>query len=265
MYLTRQDALQVISRMQDFESQLKTLFSDYNYDLHENIGRRNMLLSAIQEKETARVLRQKFNEVLDDGTPGKPDVVICDIDKELECKLTSGSKSNGTISYSFQTDWATLESKGSLDYVFIVADATFQKFAVLFFEGLTTDDYFPPASGSRGKSRMRKQSAVQKVTPLVGDIVNVSIENAAKVRAELVGKIAERDARLSELQKRLNNCSFKAVKLREKTEQIIVNETERYEKAINKLNDRILYWANNPKFTIVFEDFGSTEEESEVA
>ena len=112
---------------------------------------------------------------------------------------------------------------------------------------------------------MRKQSAVQKVTPLVGDIVNVSIENAAKVRAELVGKIAERDARLSELQKRLNNCSFKAVRLREKTEQIIVNETERYEKAINKLNDRILYWANNPKFTIVFEDFGSTEEESEVA
>ena len=63
MYLTRQDVLQVITRMQDFESQLKTLFGDYDYDLHENIGRRNMLLSAIQEKETARVLRQKFKEV----------------------------------------------------------------------------------------------------------------------------------------------------------------------------------------------------------
>ena len=60
MYLTRQDALQVISRMQDFESQLKSLFGEYNYDLHENIGRRNMLLSAIQEKETARVRQAKF-------------------------------------------------------------------------------------------------------------------------------------------------------------------------------------------------------------
>ena len=53
MYLTRQDALQVITRMQDFESQLKNLFGDYDYDLHENIGRRNMLLSAIQVDQGA--------------------------------------------------------------------------------------------------------------------------------------------------------------------------------------------------------------------
>lgn len=265
MYLTRQDALQVITRMQDFERQLKTLFGDYDYDLHENIGRRNMLLSAVQEKETARVLRQKFNEVLDDGTPGKPDVVICDIDKELECKLTSGSKSKGTVSYSFQTDWATLESKGSLDYVFIVADASFEKFAVLFFEGLTTEDYFPPASGSRGKSRMRKDSAMKKLVPLVGDVVNVSIDNVAKVQAELIGKIAERDARLVELQERLDNCSDKAVKLREKTEQILENETIRYEKAINKLHARVEYWEANPKYSVVFEDFSDVEEVSEAA
>ena len=265
MYLTRQDALQVIARMQDFESQLKTLFGDYDYDLHENIGRRNMLLSAIQEKETARVLRQKFNEVLDDGTPGKPDVVICDIDKELECKLTSGSKSKGTVSYSFQTDWATLASKGSLDYVFIVADASFEKFAVLFFEGLTTADYFPPASGSRGKSRMRKDSAMKKLVPLVGDVVNVSIDNVAKVQAELIGKIAERDARLVELQERLDNCSDKAVKLREKTAQILENETIRYEKAINKLHARIEYWEANSKYSVVFEDFSDVEEVSEAA
>jgi len=265
MYLTRQDALQVITRMQDFESQLKTLFGDYNYDLHENIGRRNMLLSAIQEKETARVLRQKFNEVLDDGTPGKPDVVICDIDKELECKLTSGSKSKGTVSYSFQTDWATLKGKGSLDYVFIVANDTFDQFAVLFFEGLTTADYFPPASGSRGKSRMRKESAMKKLVPLVGDVVNVSIDNVAKVQAELIGKIAERDARLVELQERLDNCSDKAVKLREKTEQILENESIRYEKAINKLHERIEYWENNPKYSVVFEDFSDSEEASEAA
>jgi len=262
MYLTRQDSIEIITSMQKFEDQLKNLFSDYDYDLHENIGRRNMLLSAVQEKETARVLRKKFDQVLDDGTPGKPDVVICDIDKELECKLTSGSKSKGTVSYSFQTDWATLKLKEKLDYVFVVANDTFDQFAVLFFEGLTTEDYFPPASGSRGKSRMRKDSAFKKLVPLVGDMINVSVDNIAKVQAELVGKIAERDARILELEERLSKCSEKAVKLKEKTEQILSNEKIRYEKSINKLRDRIVYWENNPKYSVVFESFenNATEE-----
>jgi len=264
MYLTRQDALQVIIRMQDFESQLKTLFGDYNYDLHENIGRRNMLLSAIQEKETARVLRQKFNEVLDDGTPGKPDVVICDIDKELECKLTSGSRSNGTVSYSFQTDYATIQNKEKLDYIFLVANDDFTEFCALFFEGLTADDYFPPASGSRGKSRMNKHKAMTKVKPLVGNVVNISEERVEQLYAAIVGKHAEKEARLKSLQERLEGASDNAIKFKEKTEQIIINETERYDNAIAKIYDSISYWANNPKYSLEFEKIvsGKTTEEA---
>jgi len=264
MYLTRQDALQVIIRMQDFESQLKTLFGDYNYDLHENIGRRNMLLSAIQEKETARVLRQKFNEVLDDGTPGKPDVVICDIDKELECKLTSGSRSNGTVSYSFQTDYATIQNKEKLDYIFLVANDDFTEFCALFFEGLTADDYFPPASGSRGKSRMNKHKAMTKVKPLVGNVVNISEERVEQLYAAIVGKRAEKEARLKSLQERLEGASDNAIKFKEKTEQIIINETERYDNAIAKIYDSISYWANNPKYSLEFEKIvsGKTTEEA---
>ena len=264
MYLTRQDALQVITRMQDFESQLKTLFGDYNYDLHENIGRRNMLLSAIQEKETARVLRQKFNEVLDDGTPGKPDVVICDIDKELECKLTSGSRSNGTVSYSFQTDYATIQNKEKLDYIFLVANDDFTEFCALFFEGLTADDYFPPASGSRGKSRMNKHKAMTKVKPLVGNVVNISEERVEQLYAAIVGKHAEKEARLKSLQERLEGASDNAIKFKEKTEQIIINETERYDNAIAKIYDSISYWANNPKYSLEFEKIvsGKTTEEA---
>ena len=110
MYINRDDALEIIGGMQEFERKLANLFTDYNYDLRENLGRRNMLLSAVQEKETARVLRKKYARVEADGAPGKPDVVICDIDKELECKLTSGSKSGGSVSFSLQTDYATLEN-----------------------------------------------------------------------------------------------------------------------------------------------------------
>ena len=53
-----------------------------------------------EEKETAKTLRKKYADVESDGAPGKPDVVIHDLGKELECKLTSGSRSKGTISYS---------------------------------------------------------------------------------------------------------------------------------------------------------------------
>jgi len=265
MYLTREDCLEIISGMQDFESRLKQLFGDFNYDLHENLGRRNMLLSAVQEKETARVLRKKFKSVLDDGTPGKPDVVIYDIDKELECKLTSGSRSNGTVSYSFQTDYATIQNKEKLDYIFLVANDDFTEFCALFFEGLTADDYFPPASGSRGKSRMNKHNAMKKVRPLVGNVVNISEERVEQLYAAIVGKRAEKEARLKSLQERLESASDNAVKFKEKTEQIIFNETERYDNAISKLYDSISYWANNPKYSLEFEKVGQDKTTEEAA
>lgn len=253
MYLTREDCLEIISNMQNFESRLKHLFGDFNYDLHENLGRRNILLSTVQEKETARVLRKKFNEVIDDGSPGKPDVVICDIDKELECKLTSGSRSNGTVSYSFQTDYATIQNKEQLDYIFFVANDDFTEFCALFFEGLTADDYFPPARGSRGKSRMNKSKAMSKVRPLVGDVVNLSNERIEQISAELAGKRVEKQTRIQQLQKRLEETSDNAVKAKEKISQIIINESDRYDRAISKLWESIDYWSNNPKYSLVFE------------
>ena len=133
MYITRKDILEVLQRMQEFESKLANLFTDYDYNLRDNLGRRNMLLSAVQEKETARVLRKKYASVIDDGAPGRPDVVIEDIEKELECKLTSGSKSGGSVSFSLQTDYATLKNKGSLDYLFILSNNNFDEFCVIFF------------------------------------------------------------------------------------------------------------------------------------
>ena len=184
MYITRKDSLEVLQRMQAFESQLANLFTDYDYNLRDNLGRRNMLLSAVQEKETARVLRKKYARVEADGAPGKPDVVICDIDKELECKLTSGSKSGGSVSFSLQTDYATLKVKGSLDYLFILSNDNFDKFCVILFEGLTIDDYFPPASGSRGKSRMRKEAAMKKATFLVGGVKNLADSHLEKINQE---------------------------------------------------------------------------------
>ena len=253
MYITREDMLEVINRMQDLESKLGRLFSNHNYNLRENLGRRNQLLSAVQEKETARVLRKKYNEVLDDGAPGKPDVVICDIDKELECKLTSGSKSGGSVSFALQTDYATLKKKGSLDYLFMLANDDFDKFCIIFFEGLTIDDYFPPANGSRGKSRMRKQTAIKKATFLVGDVKNLADNHVTNINKEIEERRAELANRKVGLYNKLKNTSLKAIAAREQIETVIKNETDRCESAVAKLELRREYWCDNPKFSFQFE------------
>ena len=170
--MTREDIVEVLHSMKSFEQDLNAVFADRGYNLRENTGRRNALLSVAQENETARVLKKKFKNVVRDGAPGKPDIYIGDIKTELECKLTSGSKSKNTISYQLQTDWETLCAKGKLDYLYIISNKEFDSFCVLLFEGLTKDDFFPPSNGSRGKSRMNKGKAMKKATCLVGDYRN---------------------------------------------------------------------------------------------
>jgi hypothetical protein len=241
-YLNKAMTKQVLQEMQKFEGVLNVIFQLHGLDLRENTGRRNALISKSQEKETAKVLRQYFTEVIEDGSPGKPDIFIKDIETELECKLTSGSRSKNSVSYSLQTDYATLEKKGSLDYVFVLSNTEFDKFCVLFFEGLTIDDYFEPANGSRGKSRMKKYSAMKKVTVLHGDydIVNeVRITNLNKKIAEILN---EKSARISELTTRLKSCSRLAIKERENIVSIIKNEDNRYDKQIEKLKEKIKVW-----------------------
>ena len=264
MYITREDMLEVIGRMQDLENKLGNLFANHNYDLRENLGRRNQLLSCVQEKETARVLRKKYVEVLDDGAPGKPDVVICDIEKELECKLTSGSKSGGAVSFSLQTDYATLKNKESLDYLFILANDAFDEFCVIFFEGLTIDDYFPPATGSRGKARMRKQSAMKKATFLIGGVENLADVHLDKISTELQEIEQKLVNRLEGLRDKLKNTSQKATAAREQISNVITNESTRYDSAVAKLISRRKYWDENPKYSFQFEKVESTKKETTI-
>ena len=168
MYLTKAMVREALLNVQNFEHELDNLFASYDYSLRDNLGRRNALCSQAQEKELAKVLSTKFKSVVQDGAPGKPDIYIGDINKELECKLTSGNRSS-SVSYSLQTDWATLEKKKSLDYLYVLCDEDFENFCALFFEGLTTDDFYPPANGSRGKARMKKSSAMKKAICLHGE------------------------------------------------------------------------------------------------
>ena len=91
-YITKDDASRILARMMGFESDLRAVYDRWEYDFHENLGRRNALVSMSQEVETARVLSEKYSGVSSDGAAGKPDIFIGEIDAELECKLTSGSR-----------------------------------------------------------------------------------------------------------------------------------------------------------------------------
>ena len=75
-YIKQLDIKSVLRDLTTFENSLKVLFEEYDMDLRDNLGRRNALISSLQEKVTAKYLREIFFEVKMDGAPGKPDITI---------------------------------------------------------------------------------------------------------------------------------------------------------------------------------------------
>ena len=180
-YITEQMAGRALNKMHSLNQKLSKLYESEGLDIKSDIGRRNILMSSIQEREFSKELSKVFSGVVNDGRSGQPDIVIGEINTELECKLTS-PHSNKT--WALQCDYATLQKKGSLDFLYMLVDRDFESAAVLYFKELTTDDFHPPASGSRGKSRMKKSNAMQKCTPLYGGIIDKNqeiIDRAKKV------------------------------------------------------------------------------------
>lgn len=252
-YITRADALQILRNMRRFETGLKSFFSSFDYDLHENLGRRNILLSNAQEKETQKVLSKRYNSVVSDGAPGKPDVVIEDIDVELECKLTSGSRSNGTLTYNLQTDWETICNKGQLDYNYIIASQDFTKFCYIIFVGLTPEDFHSPSTGARGKARMRKETAYPKAKFLVGSLTNNADARLETIRNEIIERTNQNKTRITELNERLSNANPDTKKY-QKIVVMIDNETVRFNKKVEKLRKREDHWSKNCSYTFNLED-----------
>ena len=167
-YISKNMARSALKKMQNFNQKLNNLYASEGLDLYSDIGRRNILMSSIQEKEFSAQLSKSFEGVVNDGRSGQPDIVIGQLNKELECKLTSPHSGK---TWALQCDYATLEKKEKLDFLYVLVDKEFENAAVLHFYGLTTDDFHPPASGSRGKSRMKKSSAMEKCRTLFGESV----------------------------------------------------------------------------------------------
>ena len=177
-YITREMAENALKKMASFHKDLDELFQRHGMNLKENLGRRNILLSQAQEKYFAEELSSVYEGVESDGRTGQPDIVINSLGKELECKLTSKTKSGA---YSFQSDYETLQKKGSLDYLYVVADENFEKFTVLHYEGLTTEDFRHLSPGARGKVSMKKHTANKKLNRVFGDLESKSLKQIKRL------------------------------------------------------------------------------------
>jgi len=175
-------AINAISEMKHFHDDIVRLYGEYDMDLLDNLGRRNIVMSQAQEKFFAAELAKHYEGVVNDGRTGQPDIVLSSLDKELECKLTTRHKSG---SISFQSDYTTLQQKGSLDYLYVIADNNFEKFAVLHFIGLTVDDFHPVANGSRGKVSMKKHVGMKKCNMLLGHAISCNKLEIAKIDEKL--------------------------------------------------------------------------------
>lgn len=180
-FLTREDSIKALKKMKSFHQDLEEVMIKHDFNLFENLGRRNILLSQAQEKYFAESLGEKY-EVVNDGRTGEPDILIKSLGKELECKLTSPQK-KGNI--SFQTDYETLEKKGTLDYLYVVADAAFKKFAVIHYEDLKINDFRNLSKGSRGKTQMMKHKAADRANVLVGKMINMNEIEIQKLNKKL--------------------------------------------------------------------------------
>lgn len=181
-YITKEIAHSAIKNMSLFHEDVRDLYGKYSMDILSNLGRRNILLSQVQEKCFANELSKNYDGVLEDGRTGRPDIYIGEIKKELECKLTSRHVSGA---FSFQSDYETLSAKGPLDYLYVLANKEFDKFSVLFFEGLTIEDFRPLSNGARGKISMYKHRGMKKCSVLLGSVENLNHTNIQRIEKTL--------------------------------------------------------------------------------
>ncbi len=190
-YLNSELTYNALTSMHRFFGELETLYTKYNISLLDDQCRRNNLMSASQERFFAEELKLEHGNVRNDGRTGEADIILEGLGCELECKLTSPKKSGGVC---LQTDYVTLKNKGVLDYLYVIADPEFKRFCVLHFSGLDTDDFFFPASGSRGKARMNKDRAMNKCSVLWGKAININDETLDRFEHRLLG-LSERAVR----------------------------------------------------------------------
>lgn len=242
-YLTRDMTRDALLRLQLFETRVRETYEEFGIDILGNTGRRNIVVSQAQERFFSDALAVEFPDLVLDGRTGEADITLPSIGRELECKITSGS--GARRSWNLQTDYATLVRKAEMDFLYVLAAPDFDRFAVLHFEGLTPDDFSPPAPGAREKARMIKHRAMDRCNVLWGGVRCLNdghIENIMRERREI-------DERWDERQRGLSDriaAADRAPRRRANLNSSLDRETSQVRKRITRLMARLDHWRSTP-------------------
>ena len=256
--LTKKMVADALADMKLFHDAQKELHESFGLDFSENLGRRNIIMSHPQEKFFTKHLRSKYQSVIDDGRTGQPDIYIEDLEREIECKLTTRNAS-GAI--NLQSDFETLHNKKNLDYLYVIASPDFESFCVLYFEGLNTSDFRHLSPGARGKVSMKKHAGMKKCKILWGSAFDKNKAETKKLKL-LTQDIADNHLqRMTNLQARLleaKSSKHNPVKKIESLTRMIRNQAERYSKKITAIQDRKKYWEATPeKFSFILQNISA--------
>ena len=162
-YLTRESAIDAVGNIMEFADDMQKTYHRHGIDLASDVGRQNIVLSPAQEHFFADAIRKAVGACRNDGRTGEPDIIITALNnRELECKVVCKGKAG---SWHLQADRTSLEAGGSLDFLYLLFDRTYENVGVFLFKDLVYDDFKVPSPGSRGKSRMNKSSAFKKCAP----------------------------------------------------------------------------------------------------
>ena len=243
-YIKREDAINACENLLKFYDGLKNYYKSFGLNIESNRGRRNILMSEPMEHFVAVELAKSFESVISDGRTGKADIVIEDdrLNCELECKLTSPHESSGSI--VFQTDYETLAKKGSLDYIYIIANADFTGFCVVFFKGLTLEDFRSLSPGARGKVQMYKHKGMKKATILVGESINRKDLQVTKLENSINVITQEHVSKTEDFAKRFEALMPSQIYDQNKILDSIEYNNRNFAKKINKLEEKIIIKKN---------------------
>lgn len=239
----RKIALSALRRIRDLYSSLRETFINHGIDINEDVGRRNSMISLAQEKFFTDEIKQKYGKAFQDGSSGKPDIVHGDQDSELECKITSPSR---TGSVSFRVDYRTLGTKGKLDILYLIVNDCFDKFGLVHFRDITVNDLHEPSEGSRDKSEIVKHRCIERCTPIVGTFHSVNDSEISKL-------ISEKDRLWDEHIENLSKVKQKNIS---ETDQNLLIEKEKLKlnTKLADINQRIENWQlTNDKFKFTLE------------
>ena len=152
-----------------------------------------------------------------------------------------------------QTDYATLERKGSLDFLYVLTDADFNKFAVLHFSSLNKDHFHKPSSGSRGRAQMNKATAMDNCNVIMGSVTlknDLYVEQYENEFTECMNQFLERCHQTLD---RISETT--APKKLETLKSGKYNMIKRFSKKLQQISDKRSYWMEAPlQFSIELEE-----------